>query len=117
MKNLLIVAILIVASFFAWHKMSGGGPIEALYDEPYIIVYGRGNCGWTQNFIRELDARGVEYVFESVDSRQVCDELHPRMQEAGLNTKRYNLPVIDVNAHMFIRPELGDVLEVYEKGS
>lgn len=116
MKNLLIVAILVIASFFAWQKMSGGGPIEALYDGPYIVVYGRDSCGWTQKFIKALDARGVEYVFESVDSREVCDELHPRMEEAGLDTRRYNLPVIDVNAHMLIRPELDAVLEVYEKG-
>lgn len=114
MKNLLIVAILLIASYFAWQKMFSEPPLEALYEGAYIVVYGRANCGWTQKFIRELDARSVDYIFESVDNREVCDELHPRMREAGLNTKRYNLPVIDVNAHMFIRPEVDDVLDVYE---
>jgi hypothetical protein len=114
MKNILIIAILVIASYFAWQKMFRGEPIEALYEEPYIVVYGRDSCGWTQKFLKDLEARGIEFSFESVDSRAVCDELHPRMKAAGLDTRRYNLPVIDVNAHMFIRPEVDDVLAVFE---
>jgi hypothetical protein len=100
--------------FFAWQKVFKGEPVEALYEEPYIVVYGRDSCGWTQKFLKELETRGIEFSFESVDSRAVCDELHPRMKAAGLDTRRYNLPVVDVNAHMFFRPDVDKVIDVFE---
>jgi hypothetical protein len=115
MKNLIIVVVLLIAGYFTWQKIFHNNQLEALYDEPYVAVYGRDSCGWTQKYLRDLESEGIEFIYERVDSQEVCDELHPRMEKAGLDTRRYNLPVIDVNGQMFIRPEVNQVLAAYEK--
>lgn len=117
MKKILIVVVLLIAGYFLWQKMShnnADNTIEALYDKPYVVVYGRDSCGWTQKYLGDLKNEGIEVIYKSVDSKEVCDELHPRMENAGLDTGIYNLPVIDVNAQMFIRPELNKVLQAYK---
>ncbi len=83
-----------------------------IHDKPYVVVYGRDRCGWTKKYLRDLENEGIEVRYEIVDSKEVCNVLHPRMEKAGLKTTRYYLPVI-VNAQIFIRPELNTVLEAY----
>jgi hypothetical protein len=114
MKKMLVVVVLLVAGYFVWQKMSRNNTMEALYKKPYVVVYGRNSCGWTNKYLRDLKNEGIEVIYKSVDDEEVCDELHPRMENAGLDTKRYNLPVIDVNAQMFIRPKLDIVLQAYK---
>ena len=89
--------------------------VEMLYEEPYVVIYGRSSCGWTDKYIKDLKEEGLDPIYESVDSKKVCDELHLRMEEAGLDTGFYNLPVIDVNGQMFIRPELERIIEIYDQ--
>ena len=113
MKNLLIIAIVVSLSFLAWQKFSSDNQIEALYDEPYIVVYGKENCGWTQKYLNDLRRDGIDPIFESVNNREISDELYDRMKKAGLKTRRYNLPVIDVNGHILIRPEFSTILSEY----
>jgi len=114
MKKIFIVVVLLIAGYFFWQKVFHDNQIEALYDRPYVVVYGRDRCGWTQKYLRDLENEGIEVIYERVDSKEVCDELHPRMEKAGLDTRRYNLPVIDVNTQMFIRPELNIILKAYK---
>lgn len=115
MKKILFIVVLLMASYFFWQKIFHDNRIEALYNQPYVVVYGRDSCGWTQKYLKDLQNKGIKVVFKNVDSKKVSDELHPRMEKAGLDTRRYILPVIDVNASMFIQPELNIVLEEYEK--
>jgi hypothetical protein len=110
-----ITLILVVGiAYFAWQKFFNEHPVEPLYEEPYVIVYGRDRCGWTQKYLKDLKNEEVDLIYESVDNQDVCDELHPRMKDAGLDIRRYNLPVIDVNGHFFIRPDLDLILDAYE---
>jgi hypothetical protein len=88
--------------------------IETLYDKPYVVVYGRDSCGWTQKYLSDLRNEGIEAIYKSVDNEEVCDELEPRMEKAGLDTTSYYLPVIDANGQIFIRPALNKVLEAYK---
>jgi hypothetical protein len=88
--------------------------IETSYDKPYVVVYGRDSCGWTQKYFSDLRNEGIEAIYKSVDNEEVCDELEPRMEKAGLDTRSYYLPVIDANGQIFIRPELNKVLEAYK---
>jgi len=115
MKKTLALIALCAAGYFAWQKLSpsGDNALEPLYDKPYVVVYGRDGCGLTQNCLKSLRAQGIDAVYEIIDEQEVADEIHARMQKAGLDTRRYGLPVVDVNGRIFIRPALGTVLEAY----
>ena len=114
MKKLVICTIIIIVGYFAWLGLVRDNSLEALYDKPYIVVYGKDSCGWTNHYLKEFKNEGINVIYKSVVSREVCDELHPRMEKAGLETRRYNLPVIDVNTKLFIRPEFESILDTYE---
>lgn len=114
MKNILILIIACVLGYFAWQDFFQNKQLDALYEEPYVIVYGRDSCGWTHKYLKDLKEEGVEPIYEIVDNREIADELHSRMRTAGLDTSRYNLPVIDVNAQLFIRPELDIILTAWK---
>lgn len=115
MKKILIVIVLLIASYFFWQKAFHDNRIDALYNQPYVVVYGRDGCGWTQKYLKDLNIEGIKVIYKNVDGKKVSEELHPRMEKAGLDTRRFSLPVIDVNAVMLIRPDLKIILEAYEK--
>ena len=112
MKKILAGIILLVAGYFVWQEKFYKVPLEPLYATPYVVVYGKDRCGWTQKYLRDFESKKINCIYKSVDNKEVSDELHPRMVQAGLNVRRYNLPVIDVNARILIRPDLDLVLEI-----
>jgi len=114
MKKILILVVLLIAGYFLWQKMSQNTTLEPLYDKPYVVVYGRDACGLTQQCLRDLEIAGIEVMYKIVDNREVADEYHPRMAKAGLDTRNYGLPVVEVNGQIFIRPELNKILEAYK---
>jgi hypothetical protein len=113
MKKLLIVVVILISGFVYWQNNFHNNQIEALYDTPYIVVYGRDSCGWSQKYLRDLKNERLKFIYKNGDNKGVNFELHPRMEKAGLDTRRYNLPVIDVSGQIFIRPEFGKVLKTY----
>jgi hypothetical protein len=116
MKKFLVVILIFGAGFFVWQKYTDRFvEVAPLYDKPYIVVYGRDSCSWTARYLKDFRTRGLPCIYKRVDDENVCKELHPRMQKAGLNPDYYLLPVIDVNASLFIRPELEIVLSTYTK--
>ena len=117
MKKILILVVLLIAGYFLWQKMfqnTKDGTLEPLYDKPYVVVYGRDACGLTQQCLRDLEIAGIKVIYKIVDNREVANELHPRMEKAGLDSTSYYLPVIDVNSQIFIRPEFNKILETYK---
>jgi hypothetical protein len=115
MKTLILIAVACAIAYTSWNKIvavASGGP-EPLSEAPYVAVYGRDTCGITQRMLADLGRSGVPYVYKRVDDRAVADELHERMQASGLDTSRYGLPVVDVNAEIDIRPSPGDVTSRY----
>ena len=118
MKKILILLIILGAGYQGWNKLS---PIftkpEPLRDKPYVIVYGRNSCGHTQNTLKELKKAGVPFEYQIVDDKSVADLLHSRMESSGIDTRRYNLPVVDVSNNFSIRPTTTTILEAYENSS
>ncbi len=114
MKLLLLVAV-ISAVFFGWNKIPSlfFPGLEPLKDTPYVTVYGRDACGITQRLLADLGQSGIPYDYKIVDDPAVKKELHPRMKQAGLNSRRYGLPVVDVNAEMMMRPKAEVVAKKY----
>src|SRR5690625_2012048 len=78
-----------------------------------VFLYGRDSCGDTQRMRSQLDSAGIHYRYKTIDDRQVADSLHKRMRSAGVSTRRYNLPVVEVNTYILVRPDIGDVIDLY----
>ena len=114
MKFLFSLILIGVITYFGWQNFVLDKKNEALYEEPYVLVYGRDRCGWTQKYLKDLEAEEIEPIYEIVDKQEVSDELNTRMEKAGLRSRSYGLPVIDVNGQLFIRPNLNKILTIYD---
>lgn len=118
MKNILIILIIIGAGYQGWNKFSNSfTSTDPLYDKPYIVVYGRNSCGHTQQTLKDLKKSGVPFEYKIVDDKSVADLLHSRMNNSGIDTRRYNLPVVDVSNNFSIRPKSSSIIDYYNKSS
>lgn len=115
MKNIIILALFAFVGYKAWEKFEANQGVEPLMDYSYVAVYGRDSCGWTQKTLKDLRASGTNYQYFSVDNQQVADTLHSRMQASGISTRRYNLPVVDVNGSIMVRPKMDKVVALYRE--
>ncbi|MEH6447825.1 MAG: glutaredoxin domain-containing protein [Oleispira sp.] len=104
MINKWTLVLIFCVGYYFWDN-KGVDIIEPLYAQPYVVVYGRDSCGITKKTKKYLDRKGISYQYENVDDNDVANLLHSRMRAAGLATRRYNLPVIDVNGEMAVRPK------------
>lgn len=80
---------------------------------PYIIVYGRENCSACKTVKRRLSDTQVVYVYKDMTDESVRSEVYSRMERAGMDTKKFLIPVIDVNGSLAIRPNFRDLLYRY----
>ena len=114
MKNILILVIIVIASYQGWNRYSYVlNKPEPLYDESYVVIYGRESCGFTQQTIKDLKQVGIPFEYLNVDDKSVADLLHSRMRKSGIDTRRYNLPVVDVSNDITIRPKTNKIIESY----
>jgi len=112
MRNLILLLALCGGGYQAWQHFSRV-PLESnapLHAEPYLAVYGRDRCGYTQATLRQLQQAGIRYQYYSVDEPAVADLLHRRMQNAGLEVRRYILPVVDLNNSLTVHPDNGELV-------
>lgn len=120
MIRLLLFTLLIYTAYFAYMKYAPDAetqtdaPTQSVRaTTPYIIVYGRKTCGNTTRMMRELDRAGVGYAFRDIDSGQQNETLNKKMREAGLNTRSYMLPVVEIADKFYINPFAEEVLRTY----
>ncbi len=113
MKSLHFSVWLFICVFFAFTNSVLA--IDPLYDRAYIIVYGRDACGRTRSLIQQLDSNGLSYTYKIVDETAVHAELIPRMKQAGIDTRNFSLPVVDVNGNICLNPALETVASYYQK--
>ena len=111
MKNIILIAIVCLGGFQAWQKYVNLP--EPIFSEPYVVVYGRDACSITRQMISALQDEGVNYHYFIIDEADVTRFIHDRMQASGISTRRYDLPVVDVNGDISVRPKLKDVLSEY----
>ena len=115
MKNIILLLI-VLGGYQYWHSMpQTTTAVKPLYERPYVVVYGRDSCGFTQRTLQGLKKSGIPYKYEIVDQQSVADLLHNHMRQAGIDTHRYNLPVVDVSSHFSVRPEISNIIEAYSK--
>ena len=115
MKKLMILLLILGAGYIGYRNFAGGGSgqLEPLYETPYIVVYGRTTCGWTQKCLRELKAENIDVIFENIDKPEVQGEIFPRIDAAGIDHNRISIPIIDVNGHILIGYEREKILNLY----
>ncbi|MBM7070940.1 hypothetical protein JQC92_02640 [Shewanella sp. 202IG2-18] len=112
-RKLAILTLLAIAAHQGWQKLAPKPELEPIFDSAYVAVYGRNTCGHTQRLVKQLKAQGYTPHYFSVDDKAVADELHERMESQGMSVERYDLPVVDVNANLRIRPSLENVQQIY----
>lgn len=109
MRNLILLLALCGGAYKAWEHFSRDSNAP-LHTEPYLAVYGRDACGYTQATLRGLHQAGIPFEYHSVDDPAVADLLHQRMQNAGLEVRRYLLPVVDLNNTLTVHPDNGELV-------
>jgi len=125
-RDIFIVLVIGVIGYQVWDKKvienndlkdeKTSSLIEPLYEKPYVVVYGRNTCGYTNQMRNVLDQNNIPYEYVIIDDREVADEIHTRMTKGGLDIGYYLLPVVDVNARIYIRPQPETILEKYKTG-
>ncbi len=113
MKKLFIYVCFGFALFKGWEKLATPDHVEPLLGEPYVAVYGRNTCGFTSQMISNLKDRNINYKYFDIDESDIADTLHSRMEKVGISTRRYFLPVVDVNGKLFVRPSFNEVIDEY----
>lgn len=110
----------LVAALLAWGGYVGWGkyhhklfPLRPLYQKPYIVVYGRDDCGFCQAMKKELAARSIPFVWKRIDQEPARTEAFSRMKKAGFDTGYFDLPVVDVNAEILVHPDAPSVAARY----
>ena len=109
MKKLLLLVFIGFCLAKGWQDFGPTSKVEPLFAQSYVAVYGRDSCGYTKSMVKNLQQSQVSYRYFNVDDKVVADQLHSRMRQAGISTKRYNLPVVDVNGDLSVRPKFGQV--------
>lgn len=115
MARLLLIVLLVYGAVVFFDRRSaqaGSDEASALVIEDnasYVAVFGRETCGFTQEMLRDLEQAGIEHRFFSVDDKAISGPMHERMQQKGIDTSYYLLPVVEVGGKMSIRPEFSQV--------
>ena len=106
----MVLAALVSIGLFYGYQHYQDSQINPLHHSPYLVVYGRDSCGYTQQTKRKLKAAGVSFEFQSVDDQQIAKQLHARMDSSGIDTRRYLLSVVDLNNHLETRPDNAELI-------
>ena len=117
MKNLVIVLVVVALGYFGYQKFISESEtkLEPLYKLPYVVVYGKTTCGWTQKCLRELKEQNIDVIFENIDKQEIQMEIFPRIDAAGHKRNRISIPIVDVNGHILIGYEPDKIFALYER--
>lgn len=111
MKNLLLLIFISFCVVRGWQDFGPTAAVEPLFNQSYVAVYGRDSCGFTKRMVKKLQQSQVNYHYFNIDDKGIETQLHNRMEKASISTKRYNLPVVDVNGDLSVRPKFKAVFE------
>lgn len=114
MNRLLLCLIVLAGLYQGWQKFRPHDSVlEYTRGSPYVVVYGRDSCGFTGQMRAALAGQGMIFSYRSVDDGAVADGLHQKMESVGISTRRYDLPVVEVNGRLLVRPDIAQVVRIY----
>jgi len=113
MRIILIILLMGLLGAGLYYFVGSQSQLEPLFTPPYVAIYGREACGYTQQYTQEISGLNMRYISQNIDDPATADVLHSRMKKSGLDTSRYMLPVLDVNGKIFVRPPIDDVIKAY----
>jgi hypothetical protein len=116
-QKFLLVGALAMGGYALLGRSREPVALNPVYQLPYVVLYGRETCGICQGVRRSLDAHKIPYVWRIIDDPAVQAQLYPRMEQAGLNTSHFVLPVVDVNAQMMVSPTPERIIAKYRSGA
>ena len=67
-----------------WQQFGPKEPVEPLFKESYVAVYGRDSCGYTMRMVRNLQQSKVNYRYFNIAQLNHENELHQRMSQVSL---------------------------------
>jgi len=113
MKKILVIGLCLGMMGCAAHgQFRPAGPVSGT---PYLTVYGTETCSGCKGFRRALDKKDIPYTFKNIRDEAMRYEMYSRMEVAGLNTRNYLIPVVDVNGELAAFPSVDDTLERYHR--
>ena len=113
MGRLVIVVFLAACGWGAWNALRPPEKLPALYETPYVVVYGRDACGYTRQMQRALAKAGIPFHYEVIDEPDVRGVILDRMRRSRIDTSSYMLPVVDVSTKIFVSPEPQEIIAAY----
>lgn len=113
MKYLLILVLAVGAyQLYQSRSQSSGEDIVGLQAVgSHVAIYGRDSCPVTQQMKAFMREHAIAFEYFTVDDTETEAVLHQRMEQQGLSTQHYNLPVVDFGGELVIRPSKGDILD------
>lgn len=108
MKNILFLMIIAAIGYKGWGYLQAES-VKPLYDQPYLVVYGRDSCGYTMRTVKALSEAGIKFQYLKIDDKTVANSLNSRMEAMGIDTRHYYLPVVDLNNSIIIRPDNANI--------
>ncbi|UUY07324.1 glutaredoxin [Pseudomonas sp. J452] len=117
MKRLVLCLIVMVGLYQGWQTFRPHDSTLAYSSgSPYVVVYGRDSCGFTSQMRSGLTRENIEFDYRIVDDGAVADGLHQKMESLGISTQLYDLPVVEVNGRLLVRPDISLVVRAYGEG-
>jgi glutaredoxin len=113
MKYLLMLVLAVGAyQLYQSRSSSGGEEVDALQAVgSHVAIYGRDSCPVTQQMKAFMREHKIEFEYFTIDDTEIEAVLHQRMEQQGLSTQHYNLPVVDFGGELVIRPSKSDILD------
>jgi hypothetical protein len=88
---------------------------EMRKNSPYIHVFGRDSCAYTQRLLARLDEANVAYQYFSIDTNLVNEYLGELLAKAGHTNNYFDIPVVDVNRDVKIRPNADELVRKFRQ--
>jgi len=108
MKNIFILVIVGIIGYFVWNSFSDSKrQLEPITQLPYIYYYSHSNTGLIPDILtNQLEVMQIKYVYKNIKKEENLKELMRRMEDAGMSTKRFDTPIVDVNGYLIKSPEV-----------
>jgi hypothetical protein len=113
MKYVLTTALIFLLACGGLYYWDSQTHLEPLFAQPYVAIYGRDTCAYTQRYKKDISSLHLSNVYMNIDDKSVADKLHARMKKAWVNTQEYDLPVLDINGKILIRPPMNEIQAAY----